>query len=115
MLTYLHTLVRAPFELLSDYCEDYDKTVPGRKLLSQMKSASWYGVAYIIRNAVSHNFHVETGRLRAKLPIRWRTVTITEEMEGQPMTAAVFWHKPGYELFMEMRAFAESLPEVGAD
>jgi hypothetical protein len=31
-------------------------------------------------------------------------------MEGQPMTAAVFWHKPGYELFVEMRAFADALP-----
>jgi hypothetical protein len=25
LLTYLHTLIRAPFELLSDYCEDFDK------------------------------------------------------------------------------------------
>jgi hypothetical protein len=79
-----------------------------------MKSTPWYGVAYIVRNAVSHNFHIEPGKLRDKLPIRWKTVTITAEMEGRPMTAEIFWHKPGYELFLEMRAFAEALPEVPA-
>jgi hypothetical protein len=115
MLTYLHTLIRAPFELLSDYCEDYDRAVSGGALLSQMKSAPWYGVAYIVRNAVSHNFHIEAGRLRDKLPIRWRTITITKEMEGQPMTAAFFffWHKPGYELFLEMQTFADAMPALG--
>lgn len=114
LLTYLHTLIRAPFELLSDYCEDFDRAAPGRLHLNKMKSAPWYGVAYIVRNAVSHNFHIEAGKLRDKLPIRWKTVTITKEMEHQPMTAEIFWHRPGYELFLEMRAFAEALPEVPA-
>lgn len=114
LLTYLHTLIRAPFELLLDYCEDFDKAAPGQSLLSEMKSAPWYGVAYIVRNAVSHNFHIEFGRSRDKLPIKWRTITITEEMEGQSMTAAIFWHRPGYELFLEMQAFAAAMPEVPA-
>lgn len=114
LLTYLHTLVRAPFELLSDYCEDFDRAVPGRSLLNEMKSAPWYGVAYIVRNAVSHNFHIQSGKLRNKLPIRWKTITISEEMEGQPMTAEIFWHRPGYELFLEMQAFVETLPEISA-
>jgi hypothetical protein len=114
LLTYLHTLIRAPFELLSDYCEDFDKVAPNRSLLNEMKSLPWYGVAYIVRNAVSHNFYVQVGRLRDQLPIRWKTVTITEEMDGQPMTAAIFWHKPGYELFLEMRAFADGLPDAPA-
>jgi hypothetical protein len=35
LLTYLHTLIRAPFELLSDYCEDYDKVAPGRSRLNE--------------------------------------------------------------------------------
>jgi len=112
LLTYLHTLIRAPFELLSDYCKDYDGAASAVSLLNEMKSQPWYGVAYIVRNAVSHNFHIQLGRMRGKLPICWRTVTITEEMDGQPMTAAIFWHKPGYELFLEMRAFAEALPEA---
>jgi hypothetical protein len=32
LLTYLHTLIRAPFELLSDYCEDFDRALPGQSL-----------------------------------------------------------------------------------
>jgi hypothetical protein len=112
LLTYLHTLIRAPFELLSDYCDDFDKAMPGGILLNKMTSELWYAVASIVRNAVSHNFHLEFGKMRDQLPIRWRTVLFTKEMEGQPMTAAIFWHKPGYELFVEMRAFAEALPEA---
>ena len=112
LLTYLHTLIRAPFELLSDYCEDFDQAASGSSLLSQLKSQQWYAVAYIVRNAVSHNFRIEVGRMRSKLPIRWRTVEITAQMDGQPMTAAIFWHRPGYELFLEMRAFADALPEL---
>lgn len=79
-----------------------------------MKAAPWYGVAYIVRNAVSHNFHIELGRLKATTPVVWRSITINGSMESQPMTADIFWHKPGYELFLEMRAFAEALPETGA-
>jgi hypothetical protein len=52
--------------------------------------------------------------MRDRLPVKWGTVTITEDMEGQPMTAAIFWHRPGYELFLEMRAFAETLPGAAA-
>jgi hypothetical protein len=46
--------------------------------------------------------------------VRWNTVTITEEIEGQPMTAPIIWRTPGYELFLEMRGFAEALREVHA-
>jgi hypothetical protein len=86
--------------------------VPSSALLKEMKSKPWYAVAYIDRNAVSHNFHIEFGKLRDQLPIRWSTVLFTKEMEAQPMTATIFWHKSGYELFLEMRAFAEALPEA---
>ena len=112
LLTYLHTLIRAPFELLSDYCEDFDKVHPDERLHKRFTESAWYGVAYIVRNAVSHSFHIQFGKLRHTLPITWRTVTITEAMDGRPMTDDIFWHKPGYELFMEMRAFAENMPET---
>jgi hypothetical protein len=82
-----------------------------QSLLGKMKSEPWYGVAYIVRNAVSHNFHIEFGKLRDKIPISWRGTTITADMEGRRMTPGIFWHRPGYELFLEMQAFAELLPE----
>jgi hypothetical protein len=33
-------------------------------------------------------------------------------LNGKPITHETFWHKPGYELFLEMRAFADALPEL---
>jgi hypothetical protein len=111
LLTYLHTLIRAPYELLDDYCQDFEKLVPTRSLRAELRSQGWHPVASIIRNAVSHNFRLELGRVRDKLPITWRTITISADMDGQPMAPTTFWHKPGYELFLEMRAFAEGLPE----
>jgi hypothetical protein len=32
VLNQLHALIRVPYELLDDYCEDYDKAQPGRSL-----------------------------------------------------------------------------------
>ena len=37
LLTYLHTLIRAPFELLSDYCEDFNRLVSDGILLARLK------------------------------------------------------------------------------
>jgi hypothetical protein len=113
LLTYLHTLIRAPLELLTDYCEDFDRAQSDRRLLKELKSMRWHGVASIVRNAVSHNFRIELGKFRGRTPIAWRNILITEEMDGQPITSEIFWHRSGYELFLEMRSFAEALPEIG--
>jgi hypothetical protein len=40
----------------------------------------------------------------------WHGILLTEELDGKAMTYESFWYKPGYELFLEMRAFAEALP-----
>jgi hypothetical protein len=48
------------------------------------------------------------------LPIMWRGISLTVDLEGKAMTYESFWHKPGYELFLEMRRFAEALPEPPA-
>lgn len=112
-LNQLHALIRAPFELLSDYCEDYDKAVAEGRLVADFRGAPWYDFARIIRNAASHNFrfHFSKGD-RGRLPVTWHGISLTEELDGKAMTYEFFWHKPGYELFLEMRAFAEALPEL---
>jgi hypothetical protein len=110
VLTLLHALIRVPFELLSDYCEDYDRTRSEATLLNRLKAEPWYKVARVLRNTVSHNFHVDVGPYKAELPLRWRTITITHEMDGKPVTFEALWHRPGYELFLEMKVFAEALP-----
>jgi hypothetical protein len=113
ILTQLHALIRAPLELLDDYCDDYDLEVPTVKLTAKLRAAPWYRFAKIVRNAVSHNFHYDFGkRDRESLPVTWNGITLTGDLQGQPVTYETFWHKPGYELFLEMRTFAQALPET---
>jgi len=113
VLNQLHALIRAPFELLSDYCEDYDKAELSRHLVKELHRADWYEFARIIRNTVSHNFRFRFSKHdKTRLPITWRGISLTADLEGKAMTYESFWHKSGYELFLEMRSFAEVLPEV---
>ena len=39
LLNQLYALIRAPFEIVCDYCEDYDKVVGGSLLSKQMKAS----------------------------------------------------------------------------
>ena len=113
ILNQLHALIRAPFEILRDYCENYDKSDPTPHLFQKMKEAPWYEYARMVRNAISHNFHFQYSKHDKKiLPVTWNGITLTQEMEGQAMTYEALWHKRGYELFLEMRIFAEALPEA---
>ena len=43
LLNQLHALIRAPFELLSDYCEDYDKAVPAPSLVKSVNGGGSLG------------------------------------------------------------------------
>ena len=112
MLNQLHALIRGPFELLKDYCEDFDELYKNEKsLFVRMKQTDWYEFTRIIRNAISHNFRYEfSKRDKDLLPITWNGISITERMDSEPMEYQ-FWHKPGYKLFLEMQSFAQGLPE----
>jgi len=112
VLNQLHALIRAPYELLLDYCEDYDREVPTSRTLNDLKATAWYEFTRLIRNAISHNFHFDfSDAVKRRMPITWNGITLTTEMHGKAMTYEL-WHKPGYELFLEMRDFAGALPEV---
>jgi hypothetical protein len=112
----LHALIRAPFELLDDYCLDFDKMTPNGKLHARMRNTDWYPFARIIRNAISHNFRFDFGKGDRKLlPVKWLWVTISEDLSGQPLTDEFFAHKIGYLLFLRMREFAMGLPELPAN
>ncbi|MGP7985668.1 hypothetical protein [Rhodoblastus sp.] len=110
ILNQLHALIRAPFGILEDYCKAYDKAGLTLCLWQKMQTTSWFQFTRIVRNAISHNFHFMY-RPADRLPIAWNGITLSREMEGQPITYEL-WHKKGYELFLEMKAFAEALPEA---
>lgn len=111
MSAQLHALIRAPFELLQDYCEDYDKGTDSPSLKTRMQATNWYFFARMVRNAISHNllFSFNAGD-RRRLPLTWRDVKIEESMEGKSVTY-VLGHKPALRLFLDMLAFAEALPD----
>jgi hypothetical protein len=115
VLNQLHALIRVPFELLGDYCEDYDQAAPGRMMMKELRAADWYEYARAIRNTVSHNFRFDFSKYKTeKFPISWCGVSLTPDLHGKTITFESFWHKSGYELFVAMRSFAKTLPEVGA-
>ncbi|NTH16659.1 hypothetical protein G6L99_31595 [Agrobacterium rhizogenes] len=110
-LTHLYALICPPFEFLSKFCKNYGEANPHSTLSSDLKAAQWYQFARLVRNALSHNFRFEFDRgTRMKLPITWNGITISEAMDGQPISYMTLWHKTGYELFLEMKIFANSLP-----
>jgi hypothetical protein len=81
ILNQLHALIRAPFELLSDYCEDADEQEPARQLLTSLKETAWYPFARVIRNAISHNFYFHFGEGdKRQMPITWNGIMLTEDL-----------------------------------
>jgi hypothetical protein len=111
MSTQLHALIRAPFELLCDYCEDFDKATPGAGLVLRMRETYWYFFARIVRNAISHNFRLSFNDAdRRRLPVTWQGTRVDESMDGKPVTN-VLGHRPALRLFLDMLEFAEALPE----
>ncbi|MDA9430229.1 hypothetical protein [Bradyrhizobium sp. CCBAU 51627] len=112
VLNQLHALIRVPFELLSDYCEDFDRAGSGSAMVKKLRDADWYEYARVIRNTVSHNFRFDFSRYKPeKFPITWRGISLTPDLDRKTITFESFWHKSGYELFVAMRDFAEALPE----
>jgi hypothetical protein len=96
ILNQLHALIRAPFELLSDYCEDREKHVPADQVLKRLKEAAWYSFARIIRNAISHNFHFYFSEAdKRKMPITWHGIKLTKELNGRPLTYIVLLAQAG--------------------
>ena len=88
LLNQLYALIRAPFEIVGDYCEDYDKVMGGKRLSKQMKASPWFQFARIIRNAISHNFHFQYGTYdKSLLPVTWNGITLSQDMEGKPLTS----------------------------
>lgn len=76
-----------------------------------MKASDWYWFAYFIRNAISHDFHFRFEANRMKhLPAHWRGRTLSASLQGQPLTDEHLGHRPGFDLFLDMRDFASSLP-----
>lgn len=112
LLNHLYALIRLPFELLKAYCTDFDEVAKQSALMERLTSMPWYHYTRLVRNAVSHNFRfVFRPSDKAQLPVKWNGITIDSNCDGRAITYETLWHNPGYELFLEMKAFADALPE----
>ncbi|WP_027515681.1 hypothetical protein [Bradyrhizobium sp. WSM1417] len=90
VLNQLHALIRLPFELLGDYCEDYDRASPGRAMVQKLREADWYEYARAIRNTVSHNFRFDFSRYKPEqFPITWRGISLTTDLHGKAITVTI--------------------------
>ncbi len=112
LLNHLHSLIRLPFELLKGYCADFDRAVKPPALFNRLRSTPWYEYTRLVRNAISHNFRFAFDeRDKSRLPVTWNSIIIDSNCDGRAITFETLWHRPGYELFLEMKEFANALPE----
>lgn len=113
LLNHLHSLIRLPFELLKDYCEDFDNAAKPAVLMDRLNNMPWYQYTKLVRNAVSHNFRFAFNPGdKSRLPVTWNGIIIDSNCDGKVITYETLWHRSGYELFLEMKEFADSLPEA---
>ncbi|MGY8678554.1 hypothetical protein Q2941_12200 [Bradyrhizobium sp. UFLA05-153] len=104
--------IRVPYELLDDYCDDYDKATPGRSLSKQLRAADWYEHARAIRHTVSQNFRFDFSRYKPEnFPITWSGISMTPELHEKASLSPRSGRRSGYEFFVAMRSFAKALPE----
>jgi hypothetical protein len=111
MANQLHALIRVPYEVLEDYCEDWDAAGPNDKLLQRLRNTEWYQFARVVRNATAHNLLVDLRRTKKLLPIVWHGIRIDEDSDGKPISD-LLGHLPALELFLAMYDFARALPEL---
>jgi len=99
---FLRFYIRESFELIKDYCEKTNQLVLLRK-------QAWYHFARLIRNCLGHNFKwVFKPYDKSLLPISLRTLTITEEMEGKPLSLDFFNQSHAWNLHTDMSLFVKN-------
>ncbi|MDZ7789190.1 MAG: hypothetical protein U5L08_01585 [Xanthomonadales bacterium] len=68
------------FPLLKKYCHDTGQ-------MELLKDQAWFDFWWVLRNCWSHDMTFNFNPAEKKrLPIRWLDVSVTEEMNGRPLT-----------------------------
>ncbi|NUQ35279.1 MAG: hypothetical protein HUU29_10095 [Planctomycetaceae bacterium] len=75
--------LKEAFEVCKTYCKNTQQ-------FQNMRGTSWYHFARIVRDAVTHDFHIDTENKESRLlPLTWRYWTITPEMTGKQVSAGL--------------------------
>ena len=97
----MRTLLKESFEHIKDYCQETDQ-------YATFKSEHWYEFGRMIRNFLSHNCIFEFNKYdRERLPITWKDMRITIEMNKQTLDRDFFGYVQTWELFQEFQDFVE--------
>ena len=97
----MRTTIIESFEHLKDYCQNTNQ-------YPLLKKKKWYEFARIIRNFLSHNCHFIFNKYdRARLPVKWGKIEITEEKHGRGLDADSFGNVETWELFQQFTDFVE--------
>lgn len=79
----LRSFIKDSFESVKLYTKE-------TKQFSLLKKASWYEFSRVIRNNLSHDFMFRFNKSDKKLlPVRWRDVEITIDLDNQPLPVQV--------------------------
>jgi hypothetical protein len=98
----MRTLIKESFEHIKDYCETTNQ-------YSAFKAEPWYEFARLIRNFLSHNCRFEFNKYdRDRLPVSWKALTITAEMDGRGLERNQWGHIETWELFLEFEDFVSN-------
>ncbi len=98
----MRTTIKESFEHIKDYCESTDQY----KLFKQQK---WYEFARMIRNFLSHNCRFIFNRFdKERLPLKWKGIEITEEMNYKGLGLIPFGNTQTWELFQEFENFVHN-------
>jgi hypothetical protein len=96
------TLIKDSFELTRHHAKKAG-------LFSLLRSQSWYQFCRIIRNCIAHNYIIEFNSTDLSiLPITWHDRSITAAMNNQELPLSFFGYAQAWQLFTEIRTFAET-------
>ena len=101
LLMHMCSLIKDSFELTRHHCK-----LAGR--LDEMRVQPWYHLCRLIRNCIAHNFLLEfMPRDLALMPVIWRGHVITAAMNHNELPVAFFGWVEAWEMFVDIRTFAE--------
>ena len=99
----IRALVKESFEIIKNYCDASSQS-------SSFTGQPWYQFARMMRNCLSHNFRFEFRKYdMSLLPVKWKDCNLTSAMDGTYLELSTFGYGEAWELFTEMKSFAENI------
>jgi hypothetical protein len=101
LVMHMCSLVKDSFELCTHHARAANR-------LQEMKAEPWHQFCRLVRHCIAHKFIFDFRPYDLSiLPARWRGREITAAHNGQELPLALFGYEQAWEMFMDIRTFAE--------